>query len=112
MGTSKSNAIIPSVSIAEGAHKYVLISANEPTKAGNKRRFVVSAHGAPYHRNVAEPFVERLERMDFKIYVFKVVDGSFEMMNIKKYQFLDIRMVLVKLIMNCRRKKLILIQNM
>jgi phosphohistidine phosphatase len=52
---------MPNVSIDSGTHKYVLISAVLP---GGKERqnYVVSRRGAEYHRNVAEPFVEALER--------------------------------------------------
>ena len=56
---------LPSISIAEGAHKYVLISATEP-QSDEIKRFVISSHGAPYHRNVAEPFVERLENKGYQ----------------------------------------------
>jgi len=59
---------VPSVDLAEGRHKYVLISARQPSlsedETNSKRstqRFVVSKYLAPYHRNVAEPFVEKLE---------------------------------------------------
>ena len=52
---------IPRVEIAPGAHKYVLISAHAPTDPPEKRWFVVSKHGAQYHANAAEPFVDRLE---------------------------------------------------
>lgn len=60
---------IPSVSIDPGKHKYVLISAclrgNDPDDDDDDQRqhyFVVSSRGAEYHRNVAEPFVARLEK--------------------------------------------------
>lgn len=52
---------VPNVSIDEGAHKYVLITACLP--GGDERQnFVVSRRGAEYHRNAAEPFIELLER--------------------------------------------------
>lgn len=50
---------IPSVSIEEGAYKYVLITANTPS---NKSRiFVYSKRNAQYHRNVAEYLLPQLE---------------------------------------------------
>ena len=56
---------IPQVEIAPGAHKYVLISAQTPTDPPQKRWFVVSKHGAQYHANAAEPFVDRLEEAGY-----------------------------------------------
>jgi phosphohistidine phosphatase len=55
---------LPNVSIDEGAHKYVLISAILPG-GGERQNFVVSRHGAHYHRDAAEPFVEALERSGY-----------------------------------------------
>jgi len=52
------------VSIDEGTHKYVLISAKHPNHSDDdddKQYFVVSKKGAAYHRNVAEGFVSKLE---------------------------------------------------
>ena len=57
---------IPRVEIAPGAHKYVLISAHTPTDPPEKRWFVVSKHGAQYHANAAEPFVDRLEGAGYR----------------------------------------------
>ena len=57
---------IPRVEIAPGAHKYVLISAHAPTDPPEKRWFVVSKHGAQYHANAAEPFVDRLEQAGYR----------------------------------------------
>lgn len=57
---------IPRVEIAPGAHKYVLISAQAPTDPPEKRWFVVSKHGAQYHANAAEPFVDRLEGAGYR----------------------------------------------
>mmetsp|Transcript_25533 Transcript_25533/g.39533 ORF Transcript_25533/g.39533 Transcript_25533/m.39533 type:complete len:205 (+) Transcript_25533:64-678(+) len=55
---------LASVHIDEGANKYVLVRAREPARdeisLPARRTFVVSKKGAPYHRNAAEPFVERL----------------------------------------------------
>jgi len=56
---------IPNVEIAEGAHKYVLISAIFP-RLNERQYFVVSKRNAAYHRNAAEPFVEKLERSGYK----------------------------------------------
>jgi len=55
---------VPNVSIDEGAHKYVLISARLPG-GSTRENFVVSRRGAEYHRNAAEPFVEILERNNY-----------------------------------------------
>jgi Janus/Ocnus family (Ocnus) len=52
---------IPNVTMAEGAHKYVLISALLPG-GGQRQHFVVSRRHAAYHRNAAEPMVEALEQ--------------------------------------------------
>ena len=57
---------VPSVIIAEGAHKYVLISARPiHQKEGEGESFdsyfVTSKRGAHYHRNAAEAVIERLE---------------------------------------------------
>jgi phosphohistidine phosphatase len=59
-GTSN---LLPSVSIDEGAHKYVLITATPPTTPSNSSRqtFVYSRRHAKYHVNVAEEFVPQLE---------------------------------------------------
>ena len=56
---------IPNVSIAEGPHKYVLISALLPDNS-ERQHFVVSKKHAQYHRNAAEPFVEKLERARYR----------------------------------------------
>ncbi|KAL9178427.1 hypothetical protein ACHAXT_003757 [Thalassiosira profunda] len=50
---------IPAVSLAEGAYKYVLITAVAPSN--NRRTFVYSKRNASYHRNVAEHLVPQLE---------------------------------------------------
>lgn len=55
---------IPNVSIDNGTHKYVLISAVLPS-GGERQHFVVSRRGAEYHRNAAEPFVESLEETGY-----------------------------------------------
>lgn len=57
---------LPNVSIDEGAHKYVLISALLPFPDDSKREFfVVSKRDAAYHRNAAEPFIEKLEQSGY-----------------------------------------------
>lgn len=55
---------IPSVTIAEGSHKYVLISAVLPS-GYERQHFVVSRREAVYHRNVAEPMIKTLERSGY-----------------------------------------------
>jgi hypothetical protein len=55
---------IPNVEIADGAHKYVLISAVVPG-GGHRQNFVVSKRGAPYHQNAAEPMVDALEKSGY-----------------------------------------------
>lgn len=57
---ASSHQVVPYVSIAKGAHKYVLIKAREP-QSGNESYFVTSRRGAAYHRNAAEPLVFQLE---------------------------------------------------
>jgi phosphohistidine phosphatase len=61
---------VPSVIVANGAHKYVLIAAKEPESGTNddnndndpsETYFVTSKRGAHYHVNAAEPVIERLE---------------------------------------------------
>lgn len=51
------------MSIDEGTHKYVLLSARIPHHSPEHdiQYFVVSKRGAAYHRNVAEDFVSKLE---------------------------------------------------
>lgn len=56
---------MPNVRIAEGAHKYVLISALSPDK-NEREYFVTSKKHAAYHRNAAEPFVDELERNGYR----------------------------------------------
>jgi phosphohistidine phosphatase len=64
---------IPNVTIAEGAHKYVLITGVIPAGSNNngknnreRQHFVVSKKNANYHRNAAEPMVAALERSGYK----------------------------------------------
>ena len=72
---------VPQVDIAEGVHKYVLLSACLPKGGeqgvegggGNSRsvrhqhrqHFVVSKKNAAYHKDAAEPYVELLERNQY-----------------------------------------------
>jgi hypothetical protein len=64
---------IPSVSIDEGAHKYVLIRASAPASSDTPSRvrtFVYSKQGASYHRNVAEyllPILQNAGYYDIRI---------------------------------------------
>jgi phosphohistidine phosphatase len=52
----------PNVTIDDGAHKYVLISA---VRHNERQHFVVSRRGAAYHKDAAEPVVEALERSGY-----------------------------------------------
>mmetsp|Transcript_14693 Transcript_14693/g.31923 ORF Transcript_14693/g.31923 Transcript_14693/m.31923 type:complete len:160 (+) Transcript_14693:248-727(+) len=54
-----SDDAIPSVSIDDGAYKYVLITANTPSNRA--RIFVYSKRNASYHRDVAEYLLPQLE---------------------------------------------------
>lgn len=56
---------ISSVQIADGRHKYVLISAREPS-SDEFTYFVTSKKGASYHRNAAEPLVYSLEKSGYR----------------------------------------------
>ncbi len=54
------------VIIANGQHKYVLISAREPGQGESSCcYFVTSKRGAHYHRNAAEPIVDLLEQSGY-----------------------------------------------
>jgi phosphohistidine phosphatase len=61
--SGSTNATIPNVTIADGAHKYVLMTA---VKDNERQHFVVSRKGAAYHRDAAEPMVESLERSGYE----------------------------------------------
>lgn len=63
--TTSSYQKLPNVTIAEGRHKYVLITALLPD-ASERQHFVVSKKHAAYHRNAAEPFVEKLEQNGYR----------------------------------------------
>ena len=56
---------VPNVTLADGAHKYVLMSAIVPG-GGERQNFVVSKRGASYHKDAAEPMVESLMRSGYK----------------------------------------------
>lgn len=68
--TTVATPMSSSVFIDPGRHKYVLISAKYQSRpdlpstdvdAWQRQYFVVSQKGASYHRDVAEPFVYKLE---------------------------------------------------
>jgi Janus/Ocnus family (Ocnus) len=52
---------LPSVEIAEGRHKYVLIKATW-NETGEDQYIVTSRKRASYHRDAAEPMIEKLEQ--------------------------------------------------
>ena len=54
------NDNIPSVSLDEGAYKYVLITANPPS-TNQSRTFVYSKRNASYHKDVAQYLLPILE---------------------------------------------------
>lgn len=60
------HATVPSVQIAPGAHKYVLIHAKRPSLNDDKGEyFVISKRGASYHRNAAQPLIEQLKQAGY-----------------------------------------------
>ena len=59
------------VQIAVGAHKYVLIQAEQD---GKTEYFVTSKRGAHYHRNAAEPLIFELEQAGY--YDIEVTGGG------------------------------------
>mmetsp|Transcript_3742 Transcript_3742/g.5640 ORF Transcript_3742/g.5640 Transcript_3742/m.5640 type:complete len:210 (+) Transcript_3742:3-632(+) len=68
--TPSSNWIpVPSVSIAKGRHKYVLMSALEPSQSNDNElptHFVTSRTNASYHKDAAEPYVALLQRNGYR----------------------------------------------
>jgi phosphohistidine phosphatase len=64
-GNNKNFKPLGPVDIADGKHKYVLISAQEPGFT-DEHFFVTSKRGAGYHRNAAEPFVHHLEEHGYE----------------------------------------------
>ncbi|KAL3782151.1 hypothetical protein ACHAWO_009523 [Cyclotella atomus] len=68
---------IPSVSIDEGAHKYVLVRASAPGSSetpSRVRTFVYSKQGASYHRNVAEYLLPILQNAGY--YDIRITGGG------------------------------------
>ncbi len=68
---------IPTVSIDEGANKYVLITACTPgnsSSSSRKQTFVYSKQGANYHRNVAEYLIPLLEGAGY--YEIRITGGG------------------------------------
>ncbi|KAL7550636.1 hypothetical protein ACHAWF_013855 [Thalassiosira exigua] len=59
------DGVIPSVSIDDGAYKYVLVTACEPS-SNKTRKFVYSRRNASYHRNVAEQLIPQLEGQGYR----------------------------------------------
>ena len=72
------NIIVPTVSIDEGAHKYVLIKASKPgssnSNSSTAQHFVFSKRGADYHRNVAEHFIPALQTAGY--YDIRITGGG------------------------------------
>ena len=69
--TGKVTAKVDPVQIAPGAHKYVLIQAEND---GKTEYFVTSRKGAHYHRNAAEPLIFELEAAGY--YDIEVTGGG------------------------------------
>jgi hypothetical protein len=71
-GVYSATIVVPAVTIDPGSHKYVLITAEAPHVQPNggstrvRSTFVVSKRGAAYHRDAAEPFVDRLETAGYR----------------------------------------------
>jgi phosphohistidine phosphatase len=62
-GLAEKFTAVPSVVIAQGAHKYCLLHAQTPT--GDEQYIVTSKQGAYYHRNAAEPMIAMLEQAGY-----------------------------------------------
>lgn len=60
--SSSSGTRVPSVEIASGVHKYVLIKAEIN---GDVQHIVTSRRNASYHRDAAEPMISTLERSGY-----------------------------------------------
>ena len=76
---NNNNIFVPTVSIDEGAHKYVLIKASTPSNSGSSssstvQHFVFSKQGADYHRNVAEHFIPTLQTAGY--YDIRITGGG------------------------------------
>jgi phosphohistidine phosphatase len=61
--TASSGEVLPCVAIAEGAHKYVLLSGTD--YHGDEHYIVTSRKGAEYHRNAAEPMIAAMEEAGY-----------------------------------------------
>jgi phosphohistidine phosphatase len=61
--TVASGQVLPCVEIAEGAHKYVLLSGTD--YHGDEHYIVTSLKGAEYHRNAAEPMIASMEEAGY-----------------------------------------------
>ena len=62
---------LSSVEICDGAHKYVQLTASLD---GTEQVFVVSRKNAAYHRNAAEPFIDKLQKHGY--YDIEVAGGG------------------------------------
>jgi phosphohistidine phosphatase len=60
---SSSGQVLPNVVIADGAHKYVLLSGTDCQ--GDEHYIVTSLRGAHYHRNAAEPMIAAMEQAGY-----------------------------------------------
>jgi phosphohistidine phosphatase len=70
-GQKRTTRKVAAVQIADGAHKYVLIQAEQD---GGTHYFVTSRRGAAYHRNAAEPLIAELEAAGY--YDIEVTGGG------------------------------------
>jgi len=71
VGAGAATRKVDPVQIAAGAHKYVLIRAEQD---GNTEYFVTNKRGAHYHRNAAEPLIFELEQAGY--YDIEVTGGG------------------------------------
>ena len=71
VGAGAATRKVDHVQIATGAHKYVLIQAEQN---GKTEYFVTSKRGAHYHRNAAEPLIYELEEAGY--YDIEVTGGG------------------------------------
>eukprot|EP00977_Amphora_coffeiformis_P013568 scaffold3586_cov164-Amphora_coffeaeformis.AAC.19 len=71
VGAGVATRKVDPVQIAVGAHKYVLIQAEQD---GKTEYFVTSKRGAHYHRNAAEPLIFELEQAGY--YDIEVTGGG------------------------------------
>jgi phosphohistidine phosphatase len=61
--SASAGQVLPSVVIAEGAHKYVLLSGTN--YKGDEHYIVTSLNGAKYHRDAAEPMIAAMENAGY-----------------------------------------------